>query len=69
MAVIQADIKSALLSLYGAAKSGSMSESDFADTMATIITNAILSADVVAGITLTTPDTINGATTGIGSLL
>jgi hypothetical protein len=69
MAVVKAAIKSELEALYAAAKSGAMSEADFADGMADIIKNAILSADVVAGIVLTTPDTINGATTGLGTLL
>lgn len=69
MAVIQADIKSALLSLYNSAKSGSMSESDFADGMATIIKDAILTADVNAGIAVATPDTLIGTTTGTGTLI
>ncbi len=69
MAVVKATIKSALLALYTSAEASSMDKDDFADEMAEIIKDAILSAVVQAGITLTTPDTINGATTGTGSLL
>jgi hypothetical protein len=68
MAVNKSTIKTALQALYTSAQSG-MTDADFADAMADIIKDAILSADVQAGITLTTPDTINGATTGTGSLL
>lgn len=66
--VVKATIKSALQALYSDAQDG-MSDDDFADAMADIIKDAILSAQVQPGITLTTPDTINGATTGTGSLL
>lgn len=69
MAVVKATIKSALLALYTSAEESSMSKEDFADEMAEIIKDAILSAVVQAGITLTTPDTFNGATTGTGTLL
>ena len=69
MAVVKATIKSALVALYTSAEASSMSKEDFADGMADIIKDAILSAVVQAGITLTTPDTINGSTTGTGSLL
>lgn len=68
MAVNKTTIKNALKALYASAQSG-ITDDDFADEMADIIKDAILSADVQAGITLTTPDTINGATTGTGSLL
>lgn len=69
MAVVQATIKAALLAVYNEAKAAPMTETDFADKIATVIADAILSAQVQAGITLTTPDTINGATTGPGTLL
>ena len=46
MAVVQGDIKNALLSLYNSAKNSAMSETDFADGMATIIKNAILSQTI-----------------------
>ena len=69
MPVVQATIKSALEALYATAKASPMTESDFADGMATIIRDTILTATVQPGITLTTPDTINGATTGTGTLL
>lgn len=68
MAVNKTNIKNALKALYTSAQSG-ISDDDFADEMADIIKDAILSADVQAGITLTTPDTITGATTGTGTLL
>lgn len=69
MPVVQATIKSALEALYTTAKASPMSDADFADGMAKIIRDAILTATVQAGITLTTPDTVNGATTGTGTLL
>lgn len=69
MAVNKTTIKNALIALYTSAESSPMSKEDFADGMADIIKNAILTADVQAGITLTTPDTINGSTTGTGTLL
>ena len=49
MAVVKATIKSELIVLYNAAKSGEMTESEFADGMADIIRNAILSATVTVG--------------------
>ncbi len=55
MAVVKATIKSALVALYTSAEASSMSKEDFADEMAEIIKDAILSAVVQAGITLTTP--------------
>jgi len=66
MAVVQSDIKSDLLALYNDAKSGKMSESDFADEMATIIRDAILSADVnVTSVSGVTPGNgTSGAGTG-----
>ena len=69
MAVIKTTIKNALTALYNTAETSPLSKEDFADTMADIIVDAILSADVQSGITLTTPDTINGVTTGTGSLI
>jgi hypothetical protein len=46
MAVDKNTISSELQVLYNAAKTSEMSEQDFADGMATIIKNAILSATV-----------------------
>lgn len=69
MAVVKATIKAALIALYTSAEASSMTKEDFADEMADIIRDAILSGTVQAGIVLTTPDTINGATTGTGSIL
>ena len=51
MAVVKATIKAELIVLYNAAKSDEMTESEFADGMADIIRNAILSATVtVSGV-------------------
>ena len=69
MAVVKATIKSALVALYTSAEASSMTKEDFADEMADIIRDAIISGTVQAGISLTTPDTINGSTTGTGSIL
>lgn len=69
MAVVKATIKAALVALYTSAEGSSMTKEDFADEMAEIIKDAILSGTVQVGITLTTPDTINGATTGTGTIL
>lgn len=69
MAVVKATIKSALVALYTSAEASPMDKDDFADEMAEIIRDAIRSGTVQAGISLTTPDTINGATTGTGSIL
>jgi|WetSurMetagenome_2_1015567.scaffolds.fasta_scaffold126963_3 hypothetical protein len=69
MAVVQATIKSALISLYNSAKENKMSESDFADGMATIIKDAILSATVNSNIPVTvSTGTGIGATTATGTL-
>ena len=65
MAVVKATIKGALLSLYNSAKSGEMSESDFADGMADIIRNAILSATV--NVTSVSGVTTGGGTSGPGT--
>ena len=67
MAASKATLKAELESLYAAALDG-MSEADFADGMATAVDNYIKTFQVQAGITLTTPDTINGVTTGPGTL-
>lgn len=69
MAVSKATIKTALIALYTSAEASSMSKEDFADEMAEIIKDAIQSGTVQVGITLTTPDTINGSTTGTGTIL
>jgi len=67
--VVKATIKAALVSLYNDARGDDpMSDDTFADRMADIVRNAILSAQVNSGITVTTPDTINGSTTGTGTL-
>ena len=69
MAVVKATIKAALLALYTSAEASPMDKDDFADEMAEIIKDAIRSGTVQTGITLTTPDTINGSTTGTGTIL
>lgn len=48
MAVVQSVIKTALKQLYDDARAAPMDEDEFADRMATIIRNAILSADVTS---------------------
>lgn len=69
MAVSQPVIKAALLALYNDAKSSAMTETDFADQMATIIKNAITSGTVNSGITVQVdPVTGTGATTGTGTI-
>lgn len=56
MAVSKSVIKSALISLYTTVESSETSKEDFADSMADIIRNAILSGDVVTTVTGTLPD-------------
>ncbi len=71
MAVIKATIAAECLALYTSAKASAMSDSDFADGMATIIQNAILSANVQIGIPVSTTGSATaqtGATTSIGTL-
>ena len=46
MAVVQATIKAALLVVYNEAKAAPMTEAEFADKIATVIADAILSAQV-----------------------
>ena len=55
MAVSQPAIKTALKTLYDDAKSSPMSDDTFADRMATIIKDAIISADVATTVTGTLP--------------
>lgn len=64
----KAAFKTALINLYTSAESSEMSKEDFADGMANAIDTFIKSFQVDTGITLTTPDTINGSTTGTGTL-
>ncbi|NIA28344.1 MAG: hypothetical protein GWP06_00350 [Actinobacteria bacterium] len=61
-----ATIKAALLSLYNTAKTAEMSETDFADGMATIIQNAILSGEVLTDPADPFLDSLAGAVTGQG---
>lgn len=69
MAVVEATIKAALLALYNDAKTEAMSEDEFAEGMAGIIRDAILTATVNAGIAVqVVPSTGTGATTGTGTL-
>lgn len=70
MAVVQATIKASLLALYTNMKTTEYTEEQFANEMATIIRDAILSANVQAGIAVqVTPATGTGATTAIGTLI
>lgn len=68
MALNKATLKAELLSIYNDAKTTPMTEDTFADRVSTAIDNYIKTAIVNTGITLTTPDTINGTTTGTGTL-
>jgi hypothetical protein len=61
MAVVKETIKTALVGLYTNAKNSEMTESDFADGMADIIRNAILSATITV-----TVASVSGVTTGTG---
>ena len=71
MAVIQATIKSELLALYASAESGEgIDGAAFADTLATIIRNAIISGDVQFPIAVTVDGgTHQGGTTAKGTIL
>lgn len=62
MAVVKETIKDELIVLYNAAKSDEMTESEFADGMADIIRNAILSA------TVTVSGVQSGGSTATGGL-
>lgn len=64
MAVSQPTIKSDLLALYNDARSSPMSEEEFADRMATIIRDAILSADVTGTATGVESGTSTAPVTG-----
>lgn len=70
MAVVKATIKTALQALYTQCTTGSgISSDDFADTMADIIRDAILSADVSTTLTpgtATATDPVSGALPVIG---
>ncbi len=70
MATSQPTIKAALLVLYNSAKASEMTETEYADEMATIIQNAIQSGSVTVNTAVntivTTPDTVNGTGTGNG---
>ena len=60
MAVVQATIKAALLVVYNEAKAAPMTEAEFADKIATVIADAILSAQVTG--------TATGVTAGPASV-
>jgi hypothetical protein len=64
MAVVQATIKAALLAVYNEAKAAPMSEADFADKIATVISDAILSATVTGTATGVTPGGASVPVTG-----
>lgn len=71
MALVQANLKSELLSLFNRMKKAPMSEEEYADNLAAIITNHILTAEVNAGIPVSTTGTAaaqTGNTTSKGSL-
>ena len=61
-----------LSALYASSKVAPLSDSDFASEMADIICDILdeitSNAQVNSGITLTTPDTVSGSTTGTGTI-
>ena len=66
-------IQPRLLSLYTSAKATKMSDADFATQMSQIIAQEVISeittnAVVPSGIAVSTPDTVNGETSGQGSV-
>ncbi len=60
MAVVKATIKAALVALYTSAEASPMTKEDFADEMAEIIRDAILSATI-------TVTSVSLVTTGVGT--
>ncbi len=72
MAVSQAAIKADILALGEDMRETEYTESEYADEMATIIHDAILTADVQSGIPVSVTGTSTaqtGTTTGTGSLI
>lgn len=70
--VVKSDIKQAILDLQNEMtqiRDIEAGKERFAELLSTIIYDSILSAEVVAGQTVTTPDTINGVTTTNGTLI
>lgn len=70
---LKTDIKAKLITLYTSMKVAPISDSGYADALADIISDTIIAeitgnAVVPSGIELTTPDTINGTTTGAGTV-
>lgn len=65
MAVVQATIKAQLLELYNDAVDSPMDEDTFADRMAGIIRDAILSADISVSTSVAVVS-VSGVTTGPG---
>lgn len=71
MALNQSSLKSDLVSLFNQMKDSPMSEEAYADSLATIITGYILTAEVKSGIAVSTTGTAaaqTGQTTAKGSL-
>ena len=69
--VVKEVIKAAIISMQNELKDVTDQQQSIellADRLSTIIANAILSATVLPGITVSTPDTINGVTTTPGTL-
>jgi hypothetical protein len=71
MALVQATLKANLLTLFNQMKQTEMSEADYADRLAAIITSFIKTAEVQPGIPVSTAGSAaaqTGATTGTGAL-
>lgn len=67
MAMVQATLKTNLLTLFNQMKQSEMSEADYADRLATIFTNFVKTAEVPPGIPVSTAGSAaaqTGATTG-----
>jgi hypothetical protein len=67
MALAQPALKTNLLTLFNLMKTQEMSEEDFANNLATIITDYIKTAQVTTTVTVATPSG-PGSGTGTGSL-
>lgn len=70
MAVVQADVKAALLAVFNGMRAAEYTEEQYADELATVIVNAIRTGDVQIGIAVqVNPTSGTGATTAIGTIL
>ena len=70
--IVKADIEQAIMNMQNkmqTIKDVEEGKREMASMLSQIIVDAILSAEVLAGQTVTTPDTINGVTTTNGTLI